>query len=281
MTPCLYGVGFTFDPLLSSCSKHQPKLFRWTADAHEENMGCEVFIGETILAGIRTVTTRRKFAWFIESREIHRGLWDIIIRRLREIDESFEIFFTCDQELAGKLKNSILISSGSNLPWTEPGDPRLLIKSKLCSMICSPKQATEGHRLRHEWAYRLSNKIDIFGGAMNTPRLGNGIHPSKAGALNEYMFHIVIENASYSSYYTEKITDCFITGVIPVYYGDPSIGSVFNEDGIIWLNDDFDLNSLTADLYQIKHEAIVDNFERTCLLWSADDELFLHISNSF
>lgn len=281
MIPRLYGTGFTFDPASSSCGQRQPELFRWTADARDDDMGCKVFIGETILNGIQTSSKRRQFAWFIESREIHRDLWGTVIDLASEVEEAFELFFTCDQDLANRLGNSVLIPAGSNLPWSEPIDPRETNKSKLCSMFCSPKYATPGHHLRHEWAMQLRDQIDLFGGGFDSPKLGNGTFPSKAGALNDYMFHFTIENASYNSYYTEKITDCFMTGTIPVYYGCPDIGKGFNKDGIIFLEEGFDVRLLTRDLYLSKFEAVVDNFERTCMLRSADDELFLHVSNTF
>ena len=76
------------------------------------------------------------------------------------------------------------------------------------------------------------------------------------------MFSVAIENASYETYFTEKIQDCFATGTIPVYYGSPDIGKFFNSDGIIFLTDDFDISQLTSDLYYDKLEAVKDNLER-------------------
>ncbi len=63
------------------------------------------------------------------------------------------------------------------------------------------------------------------------------------------MFNICIENASYPGYFSEKVLDCFCAGTIPIYYGDPEIGKYFDERGIIKLTDDFDINSLTNELY--------------------------------
>ena len=88
------------------------------------------------------------------------------------------------------------------------------------------------------------------------------------------MFQITLENDSYSTYFTEKVTDCFATGTIPVYWGAPDIGDYFNKEGIIDLNDEFDIDSLTPELYQSKLEAVKDNFERVQLLESSDDQLF-------
>ena len=97
---------------------------------------------------------------------------------------------------------------------------------------------------------------------------------------------IVIENAQYDDYFTEKLTDCFATGTIPVYWGTRNIGDYFNADGIIVIPDDgynrldvelldFILsNKLTSDLYYGKMDAIKDNFERVKNMQLADDMLF-------
>jgi hypothetical protein len=153
-------------------------------------------------------------------------------------------------------------------------------KTKLCSMICSPKGMTTGHKLRLEVADSLKDKIDLFGGSHGSIRSGNGIGPngdwwrSKEDALAPYMFSIVFENATYSKYYTEKITDCFALGVIPIYWGTELISEDFNSDGIIKFNQDFDISSLTRELYESKREAIIDNLERVKKLKFADDQLY-------
>ena len=280
MIPRLYGIGFTFDPSHSSCGRRKPAHFEWTADARDENMGCAVCIGSEILPGITLSTRLRKIAWFIESREIHRRLFDAIVEGPSAVQQEFEFFFTCDRELAGELANAILIPAGSNLPWATPVDPRTVTKSRICSMFCSRKRATAGHEMRHELAGKFREHLDLFGGAWGSPRLGNGSHPSKSGALDDYMFHVAVENASYGDYYTEKITDCFITGTVPIYYGSPNIGETFNPQGIVTLTEDFDPRQLTSDHYESKREAIIDNFERALTIVSADDELFLHLADA-
>ena len=79
------------------------------------------------------------------------------------------------------------------------------------------------------------------------------------------MFSIAVENAVYDTYFTEKLTDCFATGTIPVFYGSKKvIKKYFNPDGVIFLDDNFDISTLTEDLYYSKMDAIKDNFERAC-----------------
>ena len=96
----------------------------------------------------------------------------------------------------------------------------------------------------------------------------------KLEGYKDYRFTIVIENCNHDNYYTEKITDAFATGTIPVYWGTDNVFEVFNPDGIIRLTDDFDFSELTEELYQEKLDAVKDNFERVNNLRMADDELY-------
>ena len=141
-------------------------------------------------------------------------------------------------------------------------------------MFASRKRYTSGHIKREDVAKKYQHKIDLFGGTLNSARLGDGIHPDKSEGVCPYMFSIVIENCKHDKYYTEKITDCFATGTIPIYWGTDKIVEDFNSDGIIKLTDDFDINTLSIELYNSKKHAIEDNFKRVCDMKMADDYLF-------
>ena len=83
------------------------------------------------------------------------------------------------------------------------------------------------------------NEIDIFGTGWTDknclPRKKwNWLKPSilnqnittcddKQLVMSNYRFAICFENISYPGYVTEKIIDCFVAGVIPVYLGAPDI----------------------------------------------------------
>ena len=87
-----------------------------------------------------------------------------------------------------------------------------------------------------------------------------------------------MENGVYSTYYTEKIMDCFATGTIPIYYGTPDIIDYYNKDGIIFLDDSFDMSKITAEYYYSKQDAIKDNYERCLKQLTADDYIYEKIS---
>jgi hypothetical protein len=87
------------------------------------------------------------------------------------------------------------------------------------------------------------------------------------------MFSITIENCKYNTYFTEKVTDCFANGTIPIYYGTEKISDYFNNDGIIFLNDNFNLSDISVDIFQSKLTAIMDNFDRVRKMRGSDDYL--------
>jgi hypothetical protein len=148
-------------------------------------------------------------------------------------------------------------------------------------MFCSPKKMTEGHVYRHQLArMALDCEFDVFGGAHGTERTVEDVkNPwnTKINGVKDYRFSVVIENGFYDSYYTEKLTDCFSVGTIPVYWGTKIIPDIFDPEGIIWLEvgkekEIFD--SLNEDLYISKTSAIKHNFNALQNLKIADDELF-------
>jgi hypothetical protein len=106
---------------------------------------------------------------------------------------------------------------------------------------------------------------EIFGTLFNFSENSNN---------NKLDEEVVVENDLYDNYYTEKITDCFATGTIPVYMGSPTIGDVFNMDGIIQLDSKFDITMLTEDLYNSKLDAVHDNLNRVINLEMSDDTLW-------
>jgi hypothetical protein len=271
----MQAIGAPFDVSQSSCSDLKPKLFSWTT----ENSDIKVFIDSAIAHGInyQKKPNEKKVAWICESRAIFHEFGipkDIFEKNLERICGSYDAIFFSDRDFNQKNQKLHFSFAGSNLPWIE--QPKIYEKSKLVSMIASPKKATIGHQIRHSIAERFKDTVDLYGGVLGSPRFGYEKKPwgDKSIALNPYMFSIVIENDKYPTYFTEKLTDCFATGTIPIYWGTPDIGKYFNMDGIILLNSTFDISSLTPELYQSKMGAIKDNFERVNKMENADDVLY-------
>jgi len=135
--------------------------------------------------------------------------------------------------------------------------PKLSQKTKLLSTICSSKKVTSGHILRHIYIQelqKLNYNISLYGSQFNYIE-------SKNEGLDDYCFSLVIENSKVNGYFTEKILDCFLTGTVPIYWGDPSIGEIFDINGIIVLNSLNDILNVNFKLYEKMLPHILKNYE--------------------
>lgn len=81
---------------------------------------------------------------------------------------------------------------------------------------------------------------------------------SKIDTISSYRFCLCIENYSYPGYVTEKIIDCFIAGVIPIYYGAPDIDDLIPSNTFINLKDFDSLESLFVHLNSINEQLGMD-----------------------
>ena len=302
-------IGAPFSIHQSSCSNHKPKDFIWT---DEPSCKIEVFMDNAISAGceIGRQEGKRRFAWLCESNAIVPDVRDLFRNPqiFHVLVSMYDGIFTCDRELVKRHDKIHFCFAGSNLPWTKKENYKIYDKSKLVSFIASSKLMCEGHQFRHDLHERFKKKnegvveveykgktyrkadesaIDVYGSILGKPFGHNpGCHlpfnapdwHDKSQALNDYMFSVVLENDQYDDYFTEKITDCFATGTIPIYWGTKTIGDYFNTDGIIQVSKDVEYineltNSLTPEMYYSRIEAVKDNFERVKNLQMSDDML--------
>lgn len=99
------------------------------------------------------------------------------------------------------------------------------------SVICSDKAMTSGHRRRLHFVEQLLRAHPI-------PRFGRGYAEvaEKWDGLARYRYSLAIENSCHPHYWTEKITDCFLAGTVPIYWGAPNISDYFPKDSMIALD---------------------------------------------
>ena len=166
------GIGMPFPAEYSSCSNLKPNLFSWTGG--DSNM--HVYIDGKVIDGLQTERHDLKFGWLCESPEIIPEVHDVVRRNPQRFKNKYAGIFTCDESLLGD-PFFIYAPPGSNLPWTKPEEMSIYQKSKTCSMICSPKTRTNGHQFRLEVAKQLMDKLDLFGGANGSSRIGEGYGP--------------------------------------------------------------------------------------------------------
>ncbi len=140
----------------------------------------------------------------------------------------------------------------------KPKDFEAWLRGKLRISSCSIKRyavKNQLHDKRLEAIEFLCKKsmIDLYGynwdNLNNLPlkwrkRLKNVIKKlsplhctDKKRTISNYKFSICFENTVYPGYLTEKIIDCFVVGVIPIYLGDPNIRKIIPDDIFIDMRD--------------------------------------------
>ena len=242
----MVGGGFQHQEAVSIHNK-LPKDFVWVKDNVEYDIS--VHIDDGMKIGL-DLPKKNKFGWIFECQEVvSTTQW--VIDNLEEVCNSYEIIFTHNKILLDLGKNFVFMPG--NAFWID--EPKISEKNKLISMFSSSKGFTSGHKKRLSTVEKYKNDVDLYGRIIN-PVL------RKEEGLEDYMFCIVVENAKYDNFFTEKILDCFAMGTIPIYWGTDNIDSYFNTKGIIKLTDDFQVKSLSKEMYESKLEYVKDNFNR-------------------
>ncbi len=103
-------------------------------------------------------------------------------------------------------------------------------KSKLISAVCSRKLMTHTeHNKRHQLFEYLLENLPEF-----TWR-GQGINPidHKYQALDDYKYHIAVENSTTDYHWTEKPADSIMSLCLTFYSGDPKLGQVLPPEAFI------------------------------------------------
>ena len=149
-------------------------------------------------------------------------------------------------------------------------------KKNEISYIMSTKRMSEGHNLRWEiWDKysKLNNIKDFtFKRWLTPPRLEN-----KNVLFENAKFHIVVENVSRNNWITEKVIDCFATKTIPIYWGCPNIGHLFNSRGILQFNTLEELEAILENITPELHDGMLDiieeNYQKSKKYYNVDDRL--------
>ena len=255
------NAGFSLKPYNCTSHMNNNKHVEWVYD---NSADISFFIDQSIPRGTAITDNKKKYAWLLESKEIVPNIVDYVRNNYDFLSFHYEAIFTCNRELL-KLGPLIKYTVTNAVPWVQ--DRKIHEKSKLVSMISSNKSMCAGHNNRLRWVSKFKDKVDLYGSGFNWI-------DKKEEGLKDYMFSVAIENSSYDTYFTEKITDCFAAGTIPIFYGNQDIGSIFNKDGIIMLDENFDINMLTKDLYYSKLDAIKENFEIAVNMSTAEDYIY-------
>ena len=124
-------------------------------------------------------------------------------------------------------------------------------KDKIISTVCSSKKQKHTlHNKRYQFTQDLQQnlpELDIFGHGVRAME-------DKAEALDEFKYHLAIENFQGEHHWTEKLADPFLAQCLPFYFGCPNAIDYFPEESFIPI-DIFDLDGA----YEIIQKSIRDN----------------------
>lgn len=190
---------------------------------------------------------RKRVAWLKES-PVHT----------REIDaesliRNFDVVITHRKDLIQLGPPFYRVDFSANWVYPSKEIPALKSKEKSVSFIGSIEHIQQhGYVLRQEVATKLLKRSDV-------DCFGKGINPigSKLDALSDYRFSVAMENTREDYYYTEKLIDCFLTETIPIYWGCPSIGEIFDLRGIITFKTLPELESIIDNLSQEQYQDLL------------------------
>jgi hypothetical protein len=217
-----------------------------------------------------------KVAWIIEPPVI-RDQW---YQNHTFLEEKFDYILTYDQRLIESNPNKYIRYHLSSVRIPKP-DRAIYDKTKLTSLVLSSKKEAVGHRLRHDIAEKFGSSMDVYGDKYIP-------YPDCLMGYKDYAFVIVTMNCKMDYFFAEYLTHAFVTGAVPVFWGCPGIGEIFNSKGIIEFDTLEDLEkilpTLTFELYESMKPYVLDNFERAKNYISADDSVadgITHLVNKF
>tara|TARA_B100001113_G_C21076390_1_gene607831 strand:- start:652 stop:1509 length:858 start_codon:yes stop_codon:yes gene_type:complete len=270
-------VGGSFSHEVCSTAFNKNKYVEWDKGLHESPVSFHIDHG---VIDIPVDPSKINYGWLCESSVILPGLVEMILANTDHYKDLYRNIFTYDRRLLVEDPDFFKYSQPPASSWIQ--NKQIYKKTKLISFIGSNKRMCPGHNYRQQMIKKYENVVDHYGrgfGQRELPSTINtdfGVESGKILGLKDYMFSIAMENGVYDDYYCEKLTDCFSTGTIPIYWGSRSIDKYFDVDGVIFLEDLKDLSDLSEELYQEKSKHIQNNLDLVKNMNTAEDFIYLN-----
>ena len=172
-----------------------------------------------------------------------------ITRYGRAFAKQFHYLITNQDEKVLPHPNAIRSQTGNDWFYGKDYDSIVSVthpnKTKKISTVCSNKQQGHTiHKLRYEFTKIMEERIPEL------ERFGRGFKwiETKAEALDDYEFHVAIENHFAPHVWTEKLADAFLGFTVPIYYGCPNVYEYFPKDSLIQI----DIHDVEGSISKIK-----------------------------
>ncbi len=184
-----------------------------------------------------------------------------IVQTVIDNHKFYDLILAWHKKILSECPNAVKFVASCE-PWKNPNDP---VKSKTFSVsfLTSSKNTCPGQIFRQEIFERVPELVRSL---PVTKRRSPPLHDRDI-LLDNFQFHIAVENSKWDNFFTEKIMDCFLSQTFPIYWGCPNLNEYFNMDGVLTF-DTYDglievLQRLTPEFHQKHIVAMEDNFQRT------------------
>ena len=125
------------------------------------------------------------------------------------------------------------------------------IRKKFCAAVITNCASSSNFRLNFIDKLNEYKRVDMGGGCKNNI---NGKVVNKIEFLSDYKFSIAMENSDGDGYLTEKIVDSYLSGTIPIYYGDYVLEEFINPKSYILIKGEKDIEKKIAYIKKIDND---------------------------
>ena len=135
-------------------------------------------------------------------------------------------------------------------------DDFLKTKTRFANFIASHESE---YGIRGDFMKKLSEykRVDSIGSYLNNVADGEVVdfkNSSKIDFQRSCKFSLCFESTSNLGFCTEKLTDAFYAETIPVYYGDPEVGKIFNTKAFINCHDYKDFDEVIEKIKELDND---------------------------
>lgn len=150
----------------------------------------------------------------------------------------FPNYMFYDADLLHKMEHKHELPEG----WNQAKE-----KPDFCSFMVSNHRNPKRNETFHELS--RYKKIDSGGGYLNN--IGYRVK-DKFAFDSTHRFSLCFENGAHNGYTTEKLVQAFAARTIPIYWGDPEVGRMFNKKALIDANSFESMEALIERIKEIE-----------------------------
>ncbi len=127
-------------------------------------------------------------------------------------------------------------------------------KTDFCNFVYGHERVDQ---LRRGFFEALSKykRVDSLGSLLNNMPDGFYVtRMNKIAQTRKYKFSIAFESVDMSGFISEKISDAFDAGTIPIYMGDPHVSEIFNKEAYIDVHDYVDFDEVIEKIKELDND---------------------------